>query len=102
MKKQETVEKRFLKVLEQWEESKERKRKNIQFSMKKIVEKKRKLELQYIELERQLEKIESLPAPQAPSFEERNQQKKRSMEEEENQSSSSIPQQQDIEKSNFF
>lgn len=71
MKKQETVEKNFSKVIESWKTSRDTKVSNIEKQIKELQEKKQRLSDKITELEEQKGKLLSDPGPKAPSAEER-------------------------------
>lgn len=71
MKKQETVEKNFQKVIDQWEESRDRKIRNIQRAQQELVVKSKKLQAEYSRLENEILRLQQMKGPQAPSQQKR-------------------------------
>lgn len=71
MKKQETVEKNFNKVIDNWKKSRDSKVSNIEKQIQELQEKKKRLSNKIAELEEQKGKLLSDPGPKAPSAEER-------------------------------
>lgn len=87
MKKQETVEKNFQKVIDSWKTSRDAKVSNIEKQIKDLQEKKQRLSAKIAELEEQKGKLLSDPGPKAPNAEERMKKK----EEDKRKSSTSEP-----------
>lgn len=71
MKKQETVEKRHQQVVEQWEQSRERKIRNLQHQKSLVAEKAGRMKNEMDRLNAEIDRLRGEKAPVAPSAEER-------------------------------
>lgn len=69
MKKQETIEKRFLKVEHQWEESRDRKILNLEKQKESLLGKKVRIERELQQIETAIRSLQEKESPKAPSFE---------------------------------
>lgn len=90
MKKQETVLRNHQKVVDQWKQSQERKINNLKNELNQVTKKKESLVSRVEFLLNEIERIQALMPPKAPTLEERQSQLKNSVSGS-NRTSSDIP-----------